>query len=314
MNRQDEITVFYACDDRYIPYLSVSLLSLIENADKNKVYNILILNNGMLEENKTKILKMAAQNIKIQFVDVSKQLQLIADKLSLRDYYSLSIYFRIFIPTMFPNLDKAIYLDSDTVVLADIAELFSVELGDNLAAAVPDAVVASEDVFIRYADEGVGVPYRRYFNSGVMLMNLAEMRRCDLEGQFVYLLNTYHFNTICPDQDYLNVICKDRVEYLDSGWNKMSVDSSPCEKLNLIHFNMYFKPWLYSDVPYQEYFWKYAKKSSYYEEILLQKSNFGEDDKQKDVEAGWHLRETAKAICAEPNNFKNTLLVEEAVI
>lgn len=318
MKNSEKVTVFYACDDRYIPCLSVSLLSLIENADKNTEYRVVVLNSGLKEENKAHITRLAGcasdseiSNVSVSFVDVSEHLRTVADQLSLRDYYSLSIYFRIFIPSLFPEIEKAIYLDADTVLLSDVALLYRIELGDHLLAAASDAVVASEEVFRRYADEGVGIPYNRYFNSGVMVMNLCEMRKCNLQKCFTDLLNTYHFNTICPDQDYLNVICRDRVLYIGSEWNKMTVDHTPCEKLHLIHYNMFFKPWLYEDVTYGEYFWDYASRSPFYEKLLSDQANFGESGKRQDAAAGVRLRETASAITGDAGNFRNVLLSGE---
>lgn len=304
MEQNNPVTVFYACDDRYIPYLSVSLLSLIENASESTQYNINVLCDGIEKENENIITAMSQNNISIKFVDVSDQIRGIASSLSLRDYYSLSIYYRIFIPELFPDVDKAIYLDSDTVVLKDISELYNIDVGDNLVAAVQDMVVASEEVFRTYADMGVGVKYEKYFNSGVLLMNLREMRCESLQNKFIHMLRTYHFDTICPDQDYLNVICKDKVFYLGTEWNKMSVDSSPCGELRLIHYNMFFKPWLYSGVLYQEYFWKYAENSPFYGDIICERDNFGEENKKRDAEAGNDLRRSAERISKSDRNFR----------
>lgn len=314
MKTNNKITVFYACDDKYIPCLSVSITSLIENSNSNNSYEIIILCNNLLKDNTDRIKALETDNIKINFINVSDKLKNIADELSLRDYYSLSIYYRLFIPNMFKNIDKAVYLDSDTVVLTDIARIFETPIENRLAAVVSDAVIESEETFIRYAEEAVGVKYNRYFNSGMMFMNLAEMRKIGLQERFTYLLKKYHFNTICPDQDYLNVICKDKVVYLDKGWNKMTVDQDSEDELKIIHYNMYFKPWLYDNVPYENYFWKYAEKSPYYNELSAEKSNFGESEKRLDIKAGDNLRSSALAIINETTNFKNTLFIKEEAV
>ena len=308
------VTIFYACDDRYIPYLSVSLRSLIENSDGQTDYDVIILHSGVSAANKAAIRGIATENVKVRFADVSDRLRPLAARLSLRDYYSLSIYYRIFIPSLFPEKKKAVYLDSDTVVLSDIAELYRTELCGKMVAAGSDAVVAREDVFIGYAEEGVGVPYRRYFNSGVMVMDLEEMRRQDVQGSFTRLLSTYHFNTICPDQDYLNVICRGKVLYLGSEWNKMSVDDSPCGRLRLMHYNMFFKPWYYSDVRYQEHFWHYAARSPFYSRLLSERGRFGEEERRRDAAAGENLRAAATAIIGDAANFRRVLAEGEATV
>ena len=66
----------------------------------------------------------------ISFDNVSDFLVSIENKMPIRDYYNMTTYFRFFIAEMFPEYDKAIYLDSDTVVQGDISELYRTELGD----------------------------------------------------------------------------------------------------------------------------------------------------------------------------------------
>lgn len=307
MTFNDAITVFYACDDRYMPYLSVSLLSLAKNSNKDRKYNVVILHSGLDGRNIKSIKGLETENISVSFANLSDSLRRIASRLSLRDYYSLSIYYRIFIPEMFKSTDKAVYLDADTVVLGDIAELFETKLDGALVAAVPDKVVASEEIFRNYATDGVGVPFEKYFNSGVLVMDLEKMRDFGLQAVFTELLEEYGFETICPDQDYLNVICRDRVCYLGTEWNRMSVDRSPCGELKLIHYNMFFKPWLYPNVQYEEYFWEYAKHSPFFEEILDARRRFGEESVKSDEEAGKALRKAAQAIIDSEKNFKNSL-------
>ena len=70
------------------------------------------------------------RNFSVQFDHVTEYLHSIQEKLPLRDYYSKTTYFRLFIAEMFPEIDKAIYIDSDTVVLGDIAQLYDYDLGD----------------------------------------------------------------------------------------------------------------------------------------------------------------------------------------
>lgn len=313
MQKQNSVPIFFSCDDRYMPFLATALRSLIDHAQQPRPYHVYVLNNGLRPENMEKIRAMETDRVSIQFVDVSERVRPLMHRLDLRDYYTVSIYFRLFIPAMFPELDKAIYLDADTVLLADIAELFSTDLKGKLLGAVSDAVIASREDFIRYAQEGVGVHYRRYFNSGVLLMDLKKLRAFDIEGRFAYLLNTYRFDTVCPDQDYLNVMCRDRVLYLNNGWNKMSIDPSPTPRICLIHYNMFNKPWLYTDTPYGEYFWQYAKKTAYYEEIAAMRGNYTENDRKKDKIAERQLEEKTRVIVRQPNNFKRILFDEVCV-
>ena len=208
---------------------------------------------------------------------------------------------------MFPEFKKAIYLDADMVILEDVAKLYKIELGDKLLGGVPDAVIASRQEFRDYAELGCGIyPYTNYFNSGMMLMNLDEMRKFDLEGKFEHLFKTYRFETVCPDQDYLNVICKDRVLYVDEGWDKMAIDGS-YENPMIVHYNNFAKPWQQDGINYGDCFWKYAKDTPYYEDILEIRRNFNEEKLLAQTKGGEELVKSTIRIVNSDKNFKKTL-------
>ena len=210
-----EIPVFFAVDNGYIPFLGVALKSLIDNTSNENKYAIKILYISVTEENKEKIKKYEKENISIEFVDLNKQLNEIKEKLYTRNYYSNTTYYRLFLPELYPQYDRAVYIDSDTVCLADIAELYNVDMGDNLIAAVPDGAVQSIEIFQDYVERVVGVAdYNNYFNAGVIVMNLKELRKYKFKEKFVYLLEKNRFE-VAQDQDYLNRLCKGRVKILD---------------------------------------------------------------------------------------------------
>jgi lipopolysaccharide biosynthesis glycosyltransferase len=219
----------------------------------------------------------------------------ISNKLYTRDYYSKSTYFRLFIADLFPEFNKALYLDSDIAILSDIADLYNIDIGDNLVGAAPDGVIQTTFEFQEYAEKVVGVNnYKNYFNAGILIMNLREMRRCDFQGKFVYLLDTIKFK-VAQDQDYLNRICKGRVKIISDTWDKMPFKElyNEGEKINLIHYNLSLKPWHYDGILYEEYFWEYAKETEYYNEILKMKSDYTNDEKEKDTEAYEGLKKLA---------------------
>ena len=307
MIKNKTVPIFFSCDDNYMPFLSVAIRSLIDNADSSYEYKIYVLNSGLREENRTRVAKMAQNGFDIEFVDVTGKLKLLGEALHLRDYYTASIYFRIFIPGLFPQYEKAIYLDSDIVVPGDISKLYETELGDRLVGAVSDDIIASRQEYINYAENAIGLPYREYFNSGMMLMNLEGMREAELEETFIYLLNTYHFDTICPDQDYLNALCAGRVLYLDRGWNKMSIDKNYSGEPSIIHYNMFYKPWQYDGIAYGEYFWKYATRVAFFEDILRIRANFSESDADSQRKGELVLRANAQRISESEFTFKNVL-------
>ena len=289
-----EIPVFFAVDNGYIPFLSVALRSLIDNTSNENKYAIKILYTSVTDENKEKIKKYEKETISIEFVDLNKQLEEIKEKLYTRNYFSNTTYYRLFIPELYPEYDKAVYIDSDTVCLSDIAELYNTDMGDNLIAGIPDGVIQAIDIFKDYVERVVGVAdYNNYFNAGVIVMNLKELRDYKFEEKFIYMLEKIKFE-VAQDQDYLNRLCKGRVKILDYSWNRMPVMGKTEGKINLIHYNLGAKPWYFDNVVYQEYFWEYAKKTEFYNEIKELGTKYTDEDKERDDSNSLKLMELAK--------------------
>ena len=292
------IPIFFTVDDKYVPFLAVALQSLIDNSSEKNYYLIKILYTSITEENQEKIKKYEKENVNIEFVDLNYYINKIKNKLYTRDYYSVTTYFRLFIPNLYPQYNKALYLDCDIVLLADVAELYNIDMGENLVAAAPDDVIQKIEVFQEYAEKVVGVAdYRNYFNAGVLLMNLDELRKFDFQEKFLYSLEKIKF-AVAQDQDYLNRLCKGRVKIISNVWDKMPISNdTDTNDLKLIHYNLAFKPWHFEDILYKEYFWEYAKKTEFFDEIIKIRDNYTEEDRFNDKEGDKKLRELAQKEC-----------------
>ena len=297
------IPLFFAVDDNYAKFLVITLESIFENASKDYKYDVVVLNTGLKEESKNLIKKYSSEEVNIIFFDVRHKLQLISQDLSIRDYYSKATYYRLFIADLFPQYEKALYLDCDIVVLGDISKLYNHDLRNNLVGAIPDGAVQLTEEFIEYVNKGLGIKEENYFNAGVLLMNLSEFRRTDLEGRFIKLLKQYTFE-IAQDQDYLNVLTKDHVLYIDDSWNVMPLGNY-VKPVNLIHYNLSFKPWKYDNIQYEEYFWEYAKKAGVIDSILDIKNSFSLEDAKKDKRGGILLKQNALYEAYSKSNYYN---------
>lgn len=291
-----EIPIFFGVDDGYCPFLAVTIQSLLDNSSPEYTYSIKVLHMDISSENKKKIAKYEQENASIEFVDLNYYIEKIKDKLYTRDYYSKTTYFRLFIPNLYPQYDKALYLDSDIVVLDDIAKLFATDMGDNLVAAAPDDVIQFNPVFQTYVEKVVGVAdYRRYFNAGVLLMNLHQLRKFKFQEKFLYLLDKIKFS-VAQDQDYLNRLCKGRVTFLERTWNRMPIEDPRIkpEEVRLVHYNLEFKPWHFEDILYKEFFWMYAQETEYFEQIQEIRESYTEEDRFRDAQNHEKLRKLAK--------------------
>lgn len=303
-----EIPIFFTIDNGYVPFTSTAIQSIIENSSKEYKYKIIILHQKLSEENMTKLLTLQNENFEIKFKEMEKGLESITDRVENRlrcDYFTLTIYFRLFIPDMFPEYDKGIYIDSDVIVPGDISELYNTELKDNLIGAAIDNSIQFIPQLENYIENAIGIKKHEYINSGVLLMNLKELRNKNFSTEFLELLNKYHFDSIAPDQDYLNSMCHGKILYLDECWDAMPNESK--EKLKepkLIHYNLFQKPWCYDNVQYEEYFWKYAEKSDFYKDIIAYKRNYSNEKKQADKKCLEILLYKGDTIPNTENTFK----------
>lgn len=277
----EEIPVFFSTDDHYIPYLDIAIASLIENASKEYRYRIIILNTGLSADGIAKIKQNECEGFAIDFVDISKEVENIKSCFKNVYHFSVVTYYRLFIASLFPQYDKIVYLDCDLVVLGDVSELYHTELGDNIFGAVLDQFVSSTPEFRCYAEKALGVDPDGYVNAGVLVINLEQFRKNEIEKQFVDLITKYDFDLLDPDQAYLNYLCQNKIYVLPGGWNKQPTDF-PCQgKKNIVHYALYKKPWQDDDVIDGEYFWHYAQGSPFYEEILERKAVFGREERAK---------------------------------
>ena len=87
---------------------------------------------------------------------------------------------------MFPEYDKAIYIDSDTCIPGDISELYNIDLKDNLFGGCTDISCQDNEILCEYFRLNAGVSIKEYINSGVLLMNMKKLREVDFENHFLY--------------------------------------------------------------------------------------------------------------------------------
>ena len=106
INKNEIIPIFFTIDDAYAPYLHVALISLIENASKDRNYKIIVVYQELNEENRNNLAELVKDhpNFEMEFKYMKQSLDMITDRIENRlrsDYFTMTIYFRIFIPDMY---------------------------------------------------------------------------------------------------------------------------------------------------------------------------------------------------------------------
>ena len=290
------IPIFYACDDNFLKYTIVSLTSMMENASKKRDYHVYILHTNISDASQARVLALQNENFAISFVNVTDYLDSISERLPLRHYYTKTTYFRFFIAEMFPQYDKAIYIDGDTIVQGNIARLYDTNIGSCYLGAAHEQAMAQMDVFGTYCERVVGVSRKDYFNAGVMLINCEQFRLHRVLDRFIHYLGVYNF-AVTQDEDYLNLICKNRVYHLDQRWNTELTDGLvypyDVRKGYILHYIMVNKPWHYADCRLADVFWHYAAKTSEYAALRAELDSYTEEERERDRHSAENLCQLA---------------------
>lgn len=158
-------------------------------------------------------------------------------------HVSRAAYAKLLLHRLLPDLDKLIYLDTDTVVLDDLAGLFDIHLDDNFVG----ATWTSTQVDAGRLRLGLG---QRYFNSGVMLCNLKIWRDENVDSKFIEWYDVNQSRMKFNDQEIFNGIFDRRNLEIGKRWNVSQTEvfgvAPPIVQVNdiaILHFNGAKKHW-----------------------------------------------------------------------
>lgn len=285
------ITVVLSSSDFFVPYVACTITSILDNSDSNRKYQIVILNNKITKENKDKIKNIETKfnNGRIEFFDIG----VLAEEYSFiaNNHISVESFYRLFIPEIFHDYDKVIFLDSDMIIKTDIAKLLEESSNNHTITAIHDpdfeSQYLSNESIRRYTNDTIGITdVKKYFQAGIFVFNLKRFR------QKYSLLKLLDFATsrkfMYMDQDIMNSFFKDDVHYVSMTWNVLT-DCAGIRKNNIrmyasaktnaeylaarkapkvIHYAGFAKPWDRPEDDFAVDFWEVARKTDFYEIIL----------------------------------------------
>lgn len=287
--------IVYATNDKYAPYLGVSLLSFLKNNKETENINIFIINSDISDQNKNK-LKNLCKNFqtKLTFISMQKVKEKI-NKYSFTSNYPFEIFAPIFLSTLLPNsINKAIFLDADTLINDSINELWDLDISNYYCAGVLDIVSDELKSMINFPENF------NYINSGFLICNLKKWREDRIEEKCYKIFKKEHDNLNFPDQDIINLALKNNVLILPLEYNLLTLFIEiPYEKIKKVenfspyytknevnkaitnpkiyHFcsMIYGKPWIKNiDNPLYFKYKTYADKSPWKNEIFQENNSF----------------------------------------
>ncbi len=273
MNRQ-VIPVVFATDNNYVPYCGVAISSLIANATSENLYEVYVLYDSISKVNILRLEMMSVKNVHIHCICIHDAIS----KLKVVEYNHLTIAsaYRLVIPDVLPQYEKIIYLDSDIVVNDDVAKLFNINIGENIIGAVKGFYICEEEHFMyKHITEVLKIDKEAFFNAGILILNNVAFRENNVKEKCFELLSN-RTDLIFMDQCALNIVCEGKVYFVPERWNyewlvlfsANDVDAVVMENPAIIHYDGIEKPWNYPNMILSEIFWKYARQTIFYEEII----------------------------------------------
>lgn len=210
--------LLFAANDRFVRHLGVCLLSVLRTQPAGRQLRVHVLHHDITAESQRRIASLAGERpfeIAFHRLDPGE----FSAYPAMAHYLSIETYFRLRAHRILSGLDRILYLDADTICRADLGPLWETDLGGRLLGAIADPLVDGPPNLKFYGLIGSATPY---FNAGVLLLDLAAMRRENIEDRFARIGRQYGALMPYADQDLLNVACGGRVAWLPLRYNVQS--------------------------------------------------------------------------------------------
>ncbi|MBQ4070715.1 MAG: glycosyltransferase family 8 protein [Alphaproteobacteria bacterium] len=274
MKSDKSIAVAFCFDENMWMLAGVAIASLLYHGIGHAPYNIYCVVPKDLGYAKREELSDLVQSIDarstIVFLDANDDFDA-----SVTKQYTVGIYYRFMLAKLLPDVSKIIYCDADVSFSESLEDLYDYDMGENLIAGVRDA------------DQGRPYPSNQngYVNSGVLLMNLDEIRRNKMYERWMDMSKSDEY--AYPDQDILNKTCDGRILYLPLKYNYMCGTGGRLEarvargvysaqevieaKKNpvIVHYILR-QPWKGRANLYGHWWWRYAAMTPFFEAFRAQ--------------------------------------------
>lgn len=220
------VAVMFAITSAWTVCLAVTLHSLARHSSPKRNYELWVVHDGLEEENLQELRNAISgyPNVTLQFMTIPDTLEQLLHGRDVQRFSALG-YARLQAPSLFPQHDRIIYLDADTVLYADAAELYDADLHGAPVGAIRDTAVLSSlpagypcRQLRKLQPLGLHDPFL-YFNSGVLVLDLARMREEDAESLLLHVIEEHNELLEHPDQDALNIVFHRQIFPLPIEWN-----------------------------------------------------------------------------------------------
>jgi lipopolysaccharide biosynthesis glycosyltransferase len=263
------IHIAASCDKNYFTPFCVLLTSIFYNNKGTKLILHIILT-GIDEKDKKIILDLAKiNNVEIIFYTIDEKY---IHNFNLPDHswFTPAIYYRLFFPLLISNeINRLLYLDTDTIVIRSLKDLYNTNMMGMPVAAVVDRAASNTGC---------------HFNSGVLLIDVREWIKQKVTERSIQFIKENPYNIPLGDQSALNAVLKNNWHKLSFRYNLMYRESpkfvtlkqlqSFVEDKVIIHYTTHQKPWKYDCVNRYRYVYHAYLRLSPMADKVSKYSNF----------------------------------------
>ncbi|MBR6771028.1 MAG: hypothetical protein IKM28_07310 [Lachnospiraceae bacterium] len=279
---KNQMHVAAAFNHGYAVYAAVMLQSLYENNPLCQI-QVHILQSDLTYGDKVG-LKRQAESFQNQIFFYDFDNSLLPDGLQVTKEWSKEAYFRLFMTELLPDtVDRILYLDVDMIIGKPIYNLYFMEMQgkDIIGCRDFSQILRTEfadmrkELFAPLAKEKEFV----YFNSGMMLMDLAGLRQWIRGADYLQVAEDLKGKLLAPDQDILNLVHWQKTGLVDEFrydiFNACLKDLK-AEELELFASIIHYagpKPWMPIDISKHAHrlWWDYASRTRMASGLLYRK-------------------------------------------
>ena len=221
MRELEPVVLALTSDENYFHGLYCAVASALSAMDPPREVDVKVLDGGLSQASRDTLARLIERIGKHAQLDFVKADPSIFDKATLGPGQSHMAYCRILLPHLL-DVPRLIYLDCDVLVFRDLSELFDLQLSPGkIVAAVPDSETLTLGDDSRTIASAMNLPRDgRYFNSGVMLMDLNELKRWSFIQQCLEFFNDWKECYRFHEQSAFNFLLHGQIDELPERWNR----------------------------------------------------------------------------------------------
>jgi len=209
----NDLKVVYSCDEAYVPHTGISMLSLFDNNRSLESIVVYFIQKDVSEPSLNLLVKLTNEYqrelVIIPIDEVNSRLDIKSTGRHIE-----TVYVKLFLGQL-TDLDKVLYIDSDTIINGSLKELWETDISDFLVAGVDTTSVEPKSLLGLSKSD-------KFINDGVVLLNLDLIRRLNIEDKYVSSIAQYEGEPPVLSEGVINKVCQGKILSLHPKFNLLS--------------------------------------------------------------------------------------------